>query len=860
MRKAWQVRFNRWLEVRSDDPAERGRGRMLAMILISICVAISALFVVDLIDLLRGTATFGGWLIIDLSVISLFGITFALNRRGHVRWAGYITIALLVLSTSGLLSLDTMNDSLIIYALPIALASFLMFPAAAVFVFVLVAIIYTGANAFEFAASDFNFLGLFGLLILALMCWLVADWLQRTLQQARTAEAELRQDIAERQRAEQALSASELRFRGLVQNLGEGIVVADTTERIMFANPAAERIFGVAAGTLIGRSLLDFVDPSSAGSLMAETKRHLRGVASTYELTITQPSGERRYLQVTASPQLDAANNYENTLGIFHDVTERHLAEEQIHQLNRDLEQRVADRTAALAAANRELEREVAERAQIQQALRESESRLRAVAEASPVPLLITRLSDTTVLEANTPLAELVGIPREHLIGRLARQYMASQRDFREIVVQVHRHGFVHQREVQLRRADGTLLWVAASMQPVIYDGEQAMVTGFYDLTARRRAEQAVRDSEERFRQLAENIHEVFWMSSPDKGRMLYVSPAYEDMWGRTCESLYANPHSFADAVHPDDRTVMADYLTRQLHGEAAFAEYRIVRPDGSIGWIWDRAFPVHDDAGRVVRIVGVAEDVTSRKHAEEELRRALAQEQELGELKSRFISMTSHEFRTPLTGILSAAELLEHYGLRWAEDKRLRYLHQIQASVRNLTTLLDDVLIIGRTDAGRLPFAPVPLDLDRLCADLTEEVQLSTRLHTLVYTAPTDHGLVHMDPKLLRHILTNLLSNAVKYSPQGGPIEFAVERRLGVATFRIVDHGIGIPEAARERLFQTFHRASNVGDIPGTGLGLAIVKRSVDLHGGTIVYTSEPGQGTTVIVTLPSPDAQLEE
>ncbi|MFN8597753.1 MAG: PAS domain S-box protein [Anaerolineae bacterium] len=830
------------------------------MILASMCVAMFTLFVLDLFADQQNNPFYIGWLITDLIILGLFAATFLVNRRGHVRWAGYVTIALLVLSTSVLLPLDTMNDSLIIYALPIALASFLLFPAAAFLVFLLVAIIYTGANALALTSSVFNFLGLMGLLILALVLWLIADWLQHTLHQAQTAEAELRQDIAERQRAEQALSASELRFRSLVQNLGEGIVVADITERIMFANPAAERIFGVAPGTLVGRSLLDFVAPSTADSLMAETQRHLRGEASTYELTITQPSGERRYLQVTASPQLDAAGNYESTLGIFHDVTERHLAEEQIRQLNRDLEQRVADRTAALAAANRDLEREVAERAQVQQALRESEGRLRAVAEASPVPLLITRLSDTAVLETNTPLAELVGIPREQLIGQLARQYMASQRDFREIVVQVHRHGFVHQREVQLRRGDGTLLWVAASMQPVVYDGELAMVTGFYDLTTRRQVEQAMRDSEERFRQLAENIREVFWMSSPDKARMLYVSPAYEDMWGRTCESLYANPRSFADAVHPDDQAVTADYWARQLRGEAAFAEYRIVRPDGSIGWIWDRAFPVRDDTGRVVRIVGVAEDVTSRKQAEEELRRALAQEQELSELKSRFISMTSHEFRTPLTGILSAAELLEHYGPRWTEDKRLRYLHQIQASVSNLTKLLDDVLIIGRTDAGRLPFAPVPLDLDRLCADLTEEVQLSTQQHTIIYTAPADLGLVHMDPKHLRHILTNLLSNAVKYSPQGGSIEFAVERQAGETTFRISDHGIGIPEAARERLFETFHRASNVGDIPGTGLGLAIVKRSVDLHGGTIVYTSEPGQGTTVLVTLPSPDAQSEE
>ena len=640
------------------------------------------------------------------------------------------------------------------------------------------------------------------------------------------------------------------------------------------------------------------------------------------------------------------------------------------------LEQRVADRTAELQAAN--------------QALRDSEERLRAVSEATPVPLLITRLADTAILSANTPLREMFALPREALLGQLARNYIYDQRKFRQLVLEVHRTGRVQNAEVEAIKATGERFWVVVAMRQMTFGGEPALVTGFYDVTERKQAEQAVLDSEEKFRsvieqsrdgillvdergyivewnhglediigwpraqmlgrrldqtglhsatslsrvtaaleqlraathlghteadladmnqlieqdftrpdgtrrtlqivlfpiqldnsamfcaitrdisdrikierdlrdgealfrQITENIHEMVWMSQPDRSQLLYISPTYEEIWGRTCASLYADPQSFAEAVYPDDQPVMDVFLAKQRRGEPAFAEYRIVRPDNTIGWIWDRAFPIHDETGQLVRVVGIAEDITTRKLAEEELRRALAAEKELGEIKSRFISMTSHEFRTPLAGILSAAELLEHYGHKWTDDKKLRYLRQIQASVTTMNQLLEEVLIISKGEANKIEFHPAPLELDRFCRELVEEVQLSQRTHAIHFmdNLPPD-CCVALDEQLLRHILLNLLTNAVKYSPDTQVVEFGASLHNGDLVFRVTDYGLGIPPEARERLFETFYRAGNVAGIQGTGLGLSIVKKSVDLHGGTIVYTSEVGQGTTFTVTLP--------
>jgi len=245
---------------------------------------------------------------------------------------------------------------------------------------------------------------------------------------------------------------------------------------------------------------------------------------------------------------------------------------------------------------------------------------------------------------------------------------------------------------------------------------------------------------------------------------------------------------------------------------------------------------------------------------AKVEIRDALTKEKELGELKSRFVTMTSHEFRTPLTIILSSAELLERYSLKWSEEKKLNHLQRIQTTVKHMTGLLNDVLLLGKAEAGKLECNPALLDVVQFCCDLIEESQITTESHTINFVSQTNciHvnqdncNKAYLDDKLLRHILSNLLSNAIKYSPQGGIVNFELIWQQGEVIFRIQDQGIGIPVADQAQLFNSFHRASNVGTLSGTGLGLAIVKRSVDLHGGKIAVNSEVGVGTTFTVSLP--------
>lgn len=262
--------------------------------------------------------------------------------------------------------------------------------------------------------------------------------------------------------------------------------------------------------------------------------------------------------------------------------------------------------------------------------------------------------------------------------------------------------------------------------------------------------------------------------------------------------------------------------------------------------------------------------EIALNKHQTElSMREALNQEKQMREIKSRFVSMVSHEFRNPLSTIFASSELLNNSNNQLNESKKEEYIQYIQNAVKHLDQLLNNVLLIGKSELGKIKLNPEPIDLENFCQELVREIQLTAgHKHEIIFktqdtstnnclSVTTKTRQPCLDIKLLRHILTNLLANAIKYSPQGGIIRFDVYCLQTEAVFRIQDQGIGIPEEDQENLFSSFHRASNVGKIPGNGLGLSIVKEYVELHGGEITVASKVGVGTTFIVSLPfSPDS----
>jgi len=245
--------------------------------------------------------------------------------------------------------------------------------------------------------------------------------------------------------------------------------------------------------------------------------------------------------------------------------------------------------------------------------------------------------------------------------------------------------------------------------------------------------------------------------------------------------------------------------------------------------------------------------EIAQRKHLESELLLALEKERELNELKSRIVATVSHEYRTPLTTILSSTEMLQQYGSRWTEDRKQKHFQRIQASVKYLTKLVNDVLFVNQAEAESLEFNPVPLDVEQVASGLVEEFHLqAVGQHTINFECQGVSTNPLLDERLIESMLRNLLSNAIKYSPQGSQVLFELVFERDAVVFRVSDQGIGIPSADQTKLFNAFFRGSNVGTTAGVGLGLLIVKECVDLHGGEILVESEVGVGTKFTVTLP--------
>jgi two-component system cell cycle sensor histidine kinase/response regulator CckA len=372
-------------------------------------------------------------------------------------------------------------------------------------------------------------------------------------------------------------------------------------------------------------------------------------------------------------------------------------------------------------------------------------------------------------------------------------------------------------------------------------------------------AEAILRESEERFRQLAENISEVFWMTDPAKREMLYVSPAYETIWGRTCKSLMERPHSFFDAIHPDDRPRVLASI--QANSDTPYElEYRIARPDRSVRWIRDRAFPVRDAAGLVIRTAGVAEDVTEKRQLETQLRQSQKM-QAIGQLAGG----VAHDFNNLLSvifghGALLAAAMPLHERLRDS-------VVEINLAAERAAALTRQLLTFSR----RQVFEPRVLDLEGV---VEESRSLLRRLigEDVGLAVILSHGLsrVSVDPGQINQVLMNLALNARDAMPQGGELTIATrdvdfaaatqtvqpEMRPGrYVLLAVTDTGCGMAPEVQARIFEPFFSTKS----DNTGLGLSVVDGIVKQNGGYLAVTSRPGLGTTFSIYLPAVEGTSE-
>lgn len=409
---------------------------------------------------------------------------------------------------------------------------------------------------------------------------------------------------------------------------------------------------------------------------------------------------------------------------------------------------------------------------------------------------------------------------------------------------------------LQIRGRTGGVLVVQCYADDVMYGEDDVQILSFFAnhvsaAIERYQAIEELRRSEARYRSVIENVG--VGVVVVQDGRMVFVNPSMERIVGHSTAALMAMP--FTGTIHPEDVAIVAERHQRRLRGETVEENYsfRIVTAKSEVRTL-DLSAVLIQWGNRDATLLFVV-DATARVQAEQDQQRALQQQIELNGLKSRFITMASHEFRTPLATIHGSVDLLMHYDDRMPADKKRLTLQKIDDAVERMTHMLENVLVIGRSDAGRLQFKPQVSRISPFCRSLVDELrsampELFHRI-TLLQDLPPDERCYLLDETLIRHIVGNLLSNAVKYSLHGGQVTLRVQPRDEELVISVSDQGIGIPLADQAKLFESFHRASNAGHIAGTGLGLSIVRDAVQCHGGSITFESTPGIGSRFTAVL---------
>ncbi|HEY8047638.1 MAG TPA: 7TM diverse intracellular signaling domain-containing protein [Ramlibacter sp.] len=494
------------------------------------------------------------------------------------------------------------------------------------------------------------------------------------------------------------------------------------------------------------------------------------------------------------------------------------------------------------------------------EALRQSQNHLRTVLEEREVVLqnsivgIAFLTADGRLRWGNKPVMEIFGMQARP--GLSMENFYLSREQYLQVgggVAAAVARGEVFESEMQMKRSDGSRIWVLLSGKAV--NGEDltnGTVWVIMNITQRKELEAQLQKTSSEREAILNNALVGIVLSVGIK--LEWVNEKFAHMLGYAREQLLGQPFHFILEGDQAYRRFREDARAALFDTGSYIRELRIKRRDGELFWVeigGSCVRPLDPDSG----VIWTFLDITERKNSETEIREALEQQKALNELRSRFVAMTSHEFRTPLAAIMSAEELLRHYGDRLAKTEREEILDSVLAGVQRMSRMMDRVLLLGKADAGMLEFQPQRIRLAPLCRQFVDEARAQQKGGagevSLSVSDDVDEG--SYDEKLLRHIFSNLLSNALKYSPGGGEVRFHVRREESSTVFEVSDQGIGIPPDEINHLFESFHRASNVGAIQGTGLGLAIVKNAVDMHGGRIEVRSELGAGTTFRVKLPS-------
>ena len=605
------------------------------------------------------------------------------------------------------------------------------------------------------------------------------------------------------------MNVSEEMYRRIVEAVPEGIWVVDPEGRTIFSNRRMAEILRIDYESMPEQTCFSCVFPDELEDAERHFARTLAGDSRPFDFRLRRGDGSPVWVSISCMPVCDDTGAQVGLLGLFSDITERKQAEA---------------------------------------ALRESEERFRNMADTAPVMIWVSDEKKQLTFFNKTWL-NFTGRTMEQELGDgwAAGVHPDDVQNCYETfssAFDAHRN---FQVEYRLRRADGEYRSILCSGVPRFLPG--GIFAGYIgcdiDITDLQ--------SEERFRELAENIDQVFWMLDLDKDQVLYVSPSFEKVWGCSAAS-YRDRNWLAETVHAEDR---GRFVLFRENAKAKPVEetYRILRPDGTVRWIHDRAFLVCDADGIPYRVARIAEDVTAHRELEEELRQAHKME-----AIGRLAGGVAHDFNNLLTVIGGYARML--FDGAPAQDPTRAKLEQILTASDRASVLTMQLLAISRRQAVQLKLVNANHLLSNMASLLRRIIGENITIETAF---DPELSCIKVDPHQLEQVVMNLAANARDAMPNAG--RFRIETSMADATdkqcedggrgtakcvrLRISDTGCGMDDRTRERAFEPFFTTKGVGK--GTGLGLSMVYGFVHQNQGTIHVVSEPGQGTIFDLYFPA-------
>lgn len=641
----------------------------------------------------------------------------------------------------------------------------------------------------------------------------------------------------EYQAVEKALSISQHRYELLADNIQDLVALHKPDSTYLWIAPSVERILGYKSDELIGKKHFDFIHPEDyiPKEFDDPFDKHGEHTIRKFSYRLKRKDNSYIYVETLLEP-IRENGSLTQILSTSRDITEQKMAY--------DL-------------------------------LTESQERYYGVINTIAEGVILYN-QNSEIITYNPSAERLLGVKIGSMQNNkelLVEKYDLIRADHTKfpmdefpsnITKETGKPCFEVQMGLKPKNRDKKITWISINSVPFTEpNGEMGIVVSFSDITTQKTSEDQITAAATELRSLIDTanapIFGIDW-----NGRI--------NEWNQVCSSLtgYKKEEVFGKSLISEFildgyKVSVTDLLKSALRGKAVTNyELPIYTRTGQVVTILFNATPRKDADGKIIGVLGVGQDITEliqyrdkleQRVAErtKELNKSLEKQKELVAIKSKFVSMASHEFRTPLSTISFAADFIRKYSDRLSEKEREKKLAKIEEQVKHMTMLLDDVLVMGKSEAGKIKINPVSVSIKPFVKKLVEEVEHSTHnTHKIMVSVASEKKDIMVDEKLLRNILINLLSNAIKFSPGQDKILLDVIYRNKALNIKVKDWGMGIEEEDKPKIFDAFHRSNAVGAIQGTGLGLAIVKKAIDMHGGSIEVDTELEKGTTFNIEMP--------